>query len=118
MDQKPIYVLRGDVRIVTNKRANATVWIIPVGIVLAVLAFLIFVGIPRYGLQEEMRLVEVHEETPLPGTETLCAGNVTVEQTNPTPLADGMTYTLFAHGDGECAYKTSVRVLTWRRMFS
>lgn len=106
-----------------DKHGNIALWAIPVGIVVLVLLALVFIGIPRYELEDDIRLMAVSEDAsfqypvPIPGNATLCAGNVTVMQGEPVSVADGMSYTLFASGTGECAYRTQVRVLRWRRLF-
>ena len=86
--------------------------------------FLLFVGIPRYALEDTITLMDVndhasfHYPVPIPGNETLCTNGVSVQKGNPVALEDGMSYTLFATGNGKCAYKTQVRVVTWRGLFS
>lgn len=107
-----------------NTQGHAALWGTGIGIVVLLGLFTFVIGLPRYEREETIRLTEIgpdasfHYPVPIPGDETLCAGNVTITTTNPTSLGDGMTYTTFAAGDGECAYKTTVRVLRWRRPFT
>lgn len=107
------------------RRGEAWIWptIIGAAVLLCLFVFAVFIGIPRYELQDTIRLLEIgpdvsfHYPVPVPGNETLCAGNVSVLRDDPVALEDGMTYTLFASGEGSCAFKTQVRVLRWRRIF-
>ncbi len=107
-----------------DRRGEAWIVGLVVGaMLLALFLFAVFVGVPRYEPEDTIRLLAVNEHSsfhypvPIPGDATLCAGNVTITHENPTPLEDGMTYTLFASGDGSCAFTTQVRVLRWRRLF-
>ena len=106
----------------TSRKGNAALGI-SIGVLLALFLFVVFIGIPHYEMEDTIRLLSVndhssfHYPVPIPGDATLCAGNVTVQQGNPVALEDGMTYTMFASGDGQCAFTTQVRVLRWRRLF-
>src|SRR5262245_21812783 len=97
------------------RRGEAWIWAVVIAgaFLVCALIFALFIGVPRYELVDVIRFAEIspdaaHYPVPIPGDETLCAGNVTITCENPVALEDGMTYTQFASGDGSCAYKTQV----------